>query len=140
MPVFIRPFVSPIADDTTAQVLITAAILFMMLDVLFGAINASMHGEFDSGIMRAGIGHKCAEMGFILIGVIVDAVISVGVEVPIGIEGPILKLICIGILLMELGSMMEIWALMNPKLKTIKIFQILASVHIEEKVQEDADE
>lgn len=131
-------FIYPVLHDQAAQVLIVASVIFMMLDVIFGAINASMKGQFSSSIMREGIGHKCSELAFIVVGIIIDAVISTGVTFPLNVDEPILKVICIGILIMELGSLMEIWAKMNPKLANLKIFKILASV--KEQVMESEQE
>lgn len=125
-PLFVDAFLAPIRDSTAAQVGITAVLVLMVLDILFGLGNAFSKHEYSSEKMRQGIGHKCAELGFILVGVIVDATIIGGFD--LGFSAPVLVSICVYLALMEIGSLLETFALMNPQLAGSPLFRLLESV------------
>ena len=78
--------------------------------------------------MREGIGHKCSEMGFIAVGVVCDALISSGLD--IGFNAPILTTIAVYLCVMEIGSLLETFAKINPSLNESPVFKLLESVHI----------
>jgi hypothetical protein len=77
--------------------------------------------------MREGIAHKCAELGFALVGIVSDGLIFAGLD--IGVNGPILMAIVTYLCIMEIGSLLEIFAKMNPALAESPVFKLLASVH-----------
>jgi phage-related holin len=124
----IEIFISPIKDCVPAQVAICALLLLILLDWVFGIGNACMHHEFSSEKMREGIGHKCSEIGFVLVGIIVDAMVFAGLD--IGIQGPILTTIAVYLCIMEIGSLLEIFAEINPDLAGSAVFKLLESVHV----------
>lgn len=131
-PQFLDAFISPIRDSVPVQVGITAVLVLIMLDIIFGLANALSKKEYSSEKMRQGIGHKCAELGFILVGVIVDATIISGFD--LGFSAPVLVTICVYLCLMEIGSLLETFALMNPQLANSPLFKLLDSV-----VHKDSD-
>lgn len=137
VPQIVDVFMSPIRDCFPAQVGIIALLLLIILDWIFGIGNACMQHEFSSEKMRQGIGHKCSELGFVLIGVIADAMLLSGLD--IGLNGPILTAIVLYLCLMEIGSLLEIFAQINPELANSPVFKLLASAHIinEEEAQID---
>ena len=69
------------------------------IDVITGLIGAWVHNNFESSIMRAGLGKKAGELMIILIGVIFTA----GMELP----DYMLSGLAVYIILMELMSVME---------------------------------
>ena len=131
VPDFVEGFYSPIRDNMTVDVLLIASFLLIVLDVIFGSINAAMHHEFDSSIFRQGMVHKCGDFGFIIVGIIIDAMILAGINLPFDIpDGCAVSLVCVGIVLMELASLMEIWTKMDPSLKENPLFKLLRSAHV----------
>lgn len=124
-------FTSPIRECLPAQVAIIALLILILLDWIFGIGNAMMKHEFKSEKMREGIGHKCSELGFITVGVVMDAMISSGLN--IGFDAPILTTMAVYLCIMEVGSLMETFAKINPQLAGSPAFKLLESVHLIEK-------
>ena len=138
-PQFLEAFISPITDSTAAQVGICAVFLLIALDIIFGLINAISKKEYSSAKMRQGIAHKSAELGFIIVGLIVDAAVVSGIN--IGFESPVLITICIYLCIMEIGSLLETFAALNPALADTPLFKLLESVTNEEfEIKEDEEE
>ena len=136
-PAFLDAFLAPVRDSTAAQVGITAVLILMALDIVFGLANAIAKGEYESSKMREGIAHKCAELGFILVGIIADATIIGGVD--IGFTAPVLVTVCVYLAVMEIGSLLETFAKMNPQLAKSPLFKLLASV-VPEHEEEGEDD
>ena len=137
----IEAFLAPVRDCFPAQVAIVALLILILLDWIFGIGNALMKKEFSSSKMREGIGHKCSEMGFIAVGVVCDALISSGLD--IGFNAPILTTIAVYLCVMEIGSLLETFAKINPSLSESPVFKLLESVHIvheDESNQENEEE
>ena len=135
MPQFIDAFVAPVRDNAIAQIGITAVFIFILLDIIFGLANALWQKKYSSKVMREGIGHKCAEFGFILVGLVIDATIVGGFD--LGFEAPVLVAICVYICLMEIGSLLETFSEMNPKLASSPLFKLLESVHVIHEAEEE---
>ena len=136
-PTFIDAFLAPVRDSVPAQVGITAVFVLIGLDILFGLVNAISKKEYSSEVMRQGIGHKCAELGFLLVGVVVDATIIGGFD--LGFSAPVLVTVCVYICLMEIGSLLETFAEMNPQLAHSPLFKLLESVGGHEDDEEEDD-
>ena len=124
----LETFISPVRDCFPAQVAIIALLFLILLDWIFGIGNAIIQKEFSSEKMRQGIGHKCSEMGFIVVGIIMDAMITSGLD--IGFEAPILTTIAVYLCIMEIGSLMETFAKINPELGNSPAFKLLETVHV----------
>lgn len=118
-------FFAVIRDNNIAQVAITAVLIFIVLDVLFGLGSAIARHEYSSSKMREGIAHKSAELGFVLVGIVVDATILGGFD--IGFDAPVLVSICVYLCVMEIGSLLETFAQMNPQLAHSPLFRWLES-------------
>lgn len=125
MPEYITVFIEPVTGSTVAQVAIIAVLLLILLDVAFGCGNALMQHTFSSEKMRAGMAHKAAELGFILVGIICDACLLGGFDLGFA---PVLMGICLYLALMEVASLLETFALMNPQLHDSPLFKLLESV------------
>lgn len=130
IPTWIDVFLAPLRDSQPAKVAVMAVLLLIVLDIVFGVLNACIHQEFSSEKMREGIGHKCSELGFMLVGLIIDGTIVGGVD--IGFKAPVLVTICVYIALMELGSLLETFVKMNPALEQSPLFRLLDSVKAKE--------
>lgn len=128
LPIWIDVFISPVRDSTTAKVACVAVLLLVLMDVIFGVLCACMRKEFSSEKMRQGIGHKCSELGFMLMGLIIDGTIVGGIDLGIGLKAPVLVTICTYIALMEIGSLMETFVKMNPTLEHSPLFRLLNDV------------
>lgn len=127
-PVYIDVFLAPVRDNPIAQAAIIGLLMLILLDWCFGIGNAVAHHQFSSKKMREGIGHKCSELGFVLVGIIADGLLFAGLD--IGMNGPVLIAITTYLCIMEIGSLLEIFAKMNPQLAESAIFKLLASAHV----------
>lgn len=123
IPVYIDAFLAPVRDEQAAQVALIAVLLLTVLDVIFGLVNALVSKSFSSSKMRAGIAHKSASMGFLLVGIVVDGTIIGGLD--LGFSAPVLTTICIYLCLMEVASLLETFALLNPELSGSPLFRLL---------------
>lgn len=131
-------FTAPIRECLPAQVAIIALLILILLDWVFGIGNAMMKHEFKSEKMREGIGHKCSELGFIAVGVVMDAMISSGLN--IGFDAPILTTMAVYLCIMEVGSLMETFAKINPQLAGSPAFKLLETAHLIEKESDKDDQ
>lgn len=138
LPEFIDIFLAPVRDCFPAQVAISALLVLILLDWIFGIGNACMHHEFSSEKMRQGIGHKCSELGFVLVGIVTDAMITSGLD--LGFEGPVLTTIAVYLCIMEIGSLLETFAKINPELAHSPAFKLLETVHIVHEADEGSIE
>lgn len=127
MTELIEIFLQPLRSQL-AQVLIIAAFILTVLDVLFGVGNAVIHHEFSSKKMREGIGHKSTSVGAILVGCVIDATISAGIE--LGYPAPVLASVCSYICLMEIASLLETFGKLNPQFRDSPLYQLLAAAHV----------
>lgn len=128
VPLWLDVFLSPVRDCFPAQVAIVALVVLILLDWVFGVGNACAKHEFSSEKMRLGIGHKCSELGFVLVGIVADAMFFAGLD--LGFTGPILTAIALYLCVMEIGSLLETFAKINPQLADSPVFKLLESAHI----------
>ena len=131
IPPYIDVFVSVLRDNQIAQVALITVCCLILCDWIFGIANALQHKEFSSNVMRDGLYHKAAEIGMLVVGVLLDGSLLGGFD--IGYGAPVFTVLCGYIALMELGSLLEIFVRMNPDLEKSGVFQLLASVKVEEE-------
>ena len=124
-PFIFESFVAPLRDNPAVEMAIVSVLVLIVLDIIFGLINALIKHEFSSKKMRDGIAHKCAELGFILVGIVIDATIVGGFD--LGFSAPVLMSVCIYLALMEIGSLLETFATLNPQLADSPLFRLLES-------------
>ena len=135
LPQFIDVYMAPVRDNPIVQAMLFAVLILILADMLFGIINACYHKEFSSKVLREGLIHKTGELALVLVGIIIDGLIFAGIDV--GMNGPILGVMLTAIIVMELGSLMELAAKMNPELSGLQVFKMLASVK-ENAIEEGA--
>lgn len=102
-------------------IVIGIVFLLVLIDYITGVVNAIMHGELSSKKMRQGLGHKFAYLAIICVALIVEYgsdYINLGIGLPIFIP------VCVGICLIEITSIMENCAKINPDLKGSNILNV----------------
>ena len=102
-------------------IIIGIIFLLVLIDYITGVVNAIMHKELSSERMRQGLGHKFAYLAIICVALIVEYgsdYISLGIELPVFMPA------CTGICLIEITSIMENCAKINPELSKSNILNI----------------
>ena len=110
MPLWVYVFSAPLANPVT-QVFAVAAALLTASDVVFGILYAISTGTFDSQKMRHGIYHKSASAGWFLVFDVLDALTTTANG---DVAGVALSAGCGYLIVMELGSLMETLAKIDP--------------------------
>lgn len=116
-------FIQPILDPQ-AQVAIIALMALAAMDVIFGTLNAwFVQHDFSTHEFRQGLIRKLSNFGIVCAADVVDAMLLGGLE--LGMQ-PVLMAVCLSLALMELGSLMEIFAEMHPEISGATWYQMLA--------------
>lgn len=122
MPTSIDVFFEPIRDSR-AQTAVIALCVLALLDVAFGVANAVfVQHDFSSHEFRAGMIRKLSNLGIVLAADVVDAMLLGGLE--LGFQ-PILITVAVSLALMELWSLLEIFAEMHPEISNAPWYQML---------------
>lgn len=122
MPTSIDVFFAPIRDSR-AQTAVLALCILALLDVAFGVANAMfVQHDFSSHEFRAGMIRKLSNLGIVLAADVVDAMLLGGLE--LGFQ-PILITVAVSLALMELWSLLEIFAEMHPEISDAEWFKML---------------
>ena len=118
LEVFLQP-----VQDPQAQIVIIALALLALLDVLFGVINAMfIQHDFSSHEFRKGLIRKISNFGIIVAADVVDGMLLGGLE--LGFQ-PVLMSVVISLALMELWSLLEIFAEIHPEISNSAWYQML---------------
>lgn len=127
VPDWIEVFYAPIRDSVAIDVALIVVLLLIIIDMITGMVQASINGVFDSTKVRQGLAHKCSEFVFIAIGILVDALLYVGVDLDLGItfSSPVTMVIITAIILMEIASILENLMKINPSLAELPVFNVL---------------
>lgn len=126
VPAYVDVFLSVVRDSPEAQTAVVAVLVLILADWIFGLVNAILQKKFSSKVMREGFGHKCAEIGLLLVAIIADGALLGGVD--IGYSAPIFTVCCVYLCVMEIGSLLETLADMNPHLAESWPFKLLEAV------------
>ena len=122
MPPIFHPFIEPLRS-TSAQTLIVALLFLSLLDVLMGSANAMfVQHDFSSHKFREGLVRKMSNLGLLCVADIVDALLLSGVD--LGFQ-PIFMFIGISLALMEVWSLLEIYAEMHPEISDADWYKML---------------
>ena len=125
-------FLRPVADPK-AQVAIIAMMALAALDVFFGVINAwFVQHDFSSHEFRSGLMRKLSNFGMVVAADIVDGMLLGGLE--LGVQ-PVLLIVTTSLALMELVSLLEIFAEMHPEISDTPWYQMLA--HSKESLRQE---
>jgi toxin secretion/phage lysis holin len=109
---------------------------FIVLDFFTGLLKAFATGTFSSKIMRQGLFHKVALLMVMLLGWLVDYAqrfVDLGVGVPVG------GAVCVYIILMEVGSILENLCQANPELMPDKLCKLFG-VELRKQMEGDPHE
>lgn len=93
-------------------------VLFMVLDMITGLIKAFKSKAYTSTIMREGLYHKIGSGLCMVFGLLVDytqSLVDIGVNIPVAVS------VCVYIILMEIGSVIENICAINPDILPDKI-------------------
>ena len=103
--------------DLSTRVLIIAAIVGIVLDVLTGLARAIMHNELSSEKMRMGLWHKCGFLGLIVLGIYMQWVeIVANISDYLGFAVPTCAGVCVYIIATECISIAENLKGINPEI------------------------
>lgn len=91
---------------------------FVLLDMVSGLIKAFKEKAYSSSIMREGLFHKSGSLICVVFGVLVDYAQT---YIDIGVNLPIAHTICVYIVLMEIGSIIENVCAINPEIMPDKL-------------------
>lgn len=109
--------------DPKAQVAIIALCALGLLDVLLGCFNAMfIQHDFSSHELREGLIRKLSNLGMVAVADVIDAMLLGGLE--LGFQ-PVLLTITVSLALMELWSLLEIYAEMHPEISSAEWYQML---------------
>ena len=98
-----------------------AIVVFVFIDYITGVVNAAMHSRLNSSKMREGLGHKFAYCVLIFVAYIIDAIqLNSSLNLPF----EMFPIISIGIIAIELTSIIENVCEINPELKKAKFMDI----------------
>lgn len=121
MPV-LDPFIEPLRG-TAAQTLIVALLFLSLLDVLMGSANAMfVQHDFSSHKFREGLIRKLSNLGLMCVADIIDAMLLSGID--LGYQ-PIFIAVGVSLALMEVWSLLEIYAEMHPEISDTDWYKML---------------
>lgn len=121
MPV-LDPFIEPLRG-TAAQTLIIALLMLSLLDVVFGVLNAMFVAhDFSSHKFREGLIRKLSNLGLMCVADIIDAMLLSGID--LGYQ-PIFIAVGVSLALMEVWSLLEIYAEMHPEISDTDWYKML---------------
>ncbi len=101
---------------------IVIVMLFIVLDFITGIVMAIKNNTFNSSIMRDGLFNKFGEIVIVAVAFLIDY----GQKyLDMGFSVPVLESICVYIILMEIGSILENVSRINKRLVPKKIREIL---------------
>ena len=130
-PIWLYAFWAPVHESPAAQVMLFAVAVMIAADVLFGMVAALARGEFRSTAVREGLAHKSAEVAFLVVADVVDALLFAGVQLPFEVpSGCAVVSVGLALVLMETASLMETATRVNPALAGNPLFRVLDSAHI----------
>jgi len=116
------PFIEPLRG-TAAQTLIIALLMLSLLDVLFGTANAMFVAhDFSSHKFREGLIRKLSNLGLMCMADIIDAMLLSGID--LGFQ-PIFLAVGVSLALMEVWSLLEIYAAMHPEISESDWYKML---------------
>jgi len=118
----LQPFIEPLRG-TAAQTLIIALLMLSLLDVLFGTANAMFVAhDFSSHKFREGLIRKLSNLGLMCMADIIDAMLLSGID--LGFQ-PIFLAVGVSLALMEVWSLLEIYAEMHPEISESDWYKML---------------
>lgn len=100
---------------------ILAVLVFTITDYITGIVGAVMHDNLSSTKMRKGLGHKFAYLCVFFIAWFIDFEMK---HIDIGFHSALTPIVTIGIVLIELSSIIENIGKINPQLTQAEFMKI----------------
>lgn len=111
-----------------------AVVVFVFIDYIAGVVNAAMHSRLNSSKMREGLGHKFAYCVLIFVAYIIDAIqLNSSLNLPF----EMFPIVSIGIIAIELTSIIENVCEINPELRKAKFMDIFEKNNTNNDKKED---
>lgn len=111
-----------------------AIVVFVFIDYITGVVNAAMHSRLNSSKMREGLGHKFAYCVLIFVAYIIDAIqLNSSLNLPF----EMFPIVSIGIIAIELTSIIENVCEINPELREAKFMDIFEKNNTNNDKKED---
>lgn len=111
-----------------------AVVVFVFIDYITGVVNAAMHSRLNSSKMREGLGHKFAYCVLIFVAYIIDAIqLNSSLNLPF----EMFPITSIGIIAIELTSIIENVCEINPELRKAKFMDIFEKNNTNDDGKED---
>lgn len=98
-----------------------AVVAFIVTDYITGVVNAAMHSRLNSSKMREGLGHKFAYCVLIFIAYIID---TIQLNSSLNLPFELFPIVSLGIIAIELTSIIENVCEINPELKDAKFMDV----------------
>lgn len=108
---------------------ILAVFVFIIMDYITGIIGAIMRGNLSSTKMREGLGHKFAYLCVFFLAWFIDFDTK---HIDIGFPSALTPTVTIGIVLIELSSIIENIGKINPELTQAKFMKIFTDYNKKE--------
>lgn len=102
---------------------------FIGLDLATGLIKSFKQKNFTSSVMREGLFHKCGSILCVIFGVLVDYAQTF---IDLGVQIPLASAMCVYVILMEAGSIIENVGEINPELAPTHIKQYFSKLQSKE--------
>lgn len=111
------------------------ALVFILLDVLTGICKGAATHNLSSEKMKSGFWHKLGIIAALVVAGLIDAAAGSGLD--IGFEVPVFEAVCGYVVIMELLSILENIAEINPELAGSRVFQLLRTTDAIEAVEHE---
>lgn len=108
---------------------ILAVLVFIIMDCITGTIGAAMHGKLSSTKMREGLGHKFTYLCVFFIAWFIDFEME---HIDIGFHNTLTPIVTVGIVLIELSSIIENVGKINPELAQADFMRIFTDYNKED--------
>lgn len=124
LPPYIDVFIQPVRDSQPAKVLVVALLILSLMDVIFGVLKAMfVSHDFSSHKFREGLIRKLSNLGLMVLSDVIDAMLLGGLD--FGFQ-PVFLAVGASLALMEIMSLLEIYAEMHPEISDTPWYQMLA--------------
>ena len=123
--------------DSKDLIAIIAMIIFILLDVISGVASAYYRKEISSQKLRTGLWHKLGYFFVLFCAIAIEWTMTKGLD--LGFSLPLVVPICVWVSLMEIVSVLENAAQMNPDLENVPGFEHLKEVAQKEEKESEAE-
>lgn len=107
---------------------ILAVLVFVIMDYITGTVSAVIHRNLSSTKMRKGLWHKFAYLCVFFIAWFIDFEMK---HIDIGFHSALTPIVTVGIVLIELSSIIENLGKINPELAQAEFMKIFADYNKE---------